>query len=874
MRLYRALLHVYPASFRATYGAEMAALFARRRADAPDATAAALVWLEAVADVAHNAPVLHWEILRQDLRDALRSLSRARGFSITAILVAALGIGATTAAFAVADHVLLRPLPFPEPHRLVRLWQDQTFRGYPRMELSPSNFLDWKRLARSFTGLAVYTTWSVNLVGEGPPSRLEGAMVSADLFSVLRVQAALGRTLTSVDDLAATERAVVLSDALWRAKFGGDGNVLGRTVVLNGDPHVVVGVMPARFGFPARDVEFWVPFRFTEEALTDRSDTYLNVVGRVADGVSLDQARAEMRLVAAQLERAFPKENAQTSATVHWLRDQVSGQARTLLIALVGAALCMLLIGCTNLANLLLARGLARQKEIAVRAAIGAGRQRLLRQTLTESLVLAGFGGAFGVLLAVSATPVVSRLVPHTMPIAETPGVDMRMLALAALVTLTTGIVFGLLPALRTAQGADAAALRESSRTGTGRRTERVRAALVVAAVAASVVLLVTSGLLIRALSSVQQIDPGFRTDDVLTLRTALSPQKYGPTERRQQFLDRVIGEIEALPGVSSAAYISYLPMTMRGGIWPVILDPGRLSAEARTNWAPDPTETRVASLRFTTAHFFATLGIPVLRGRGLSDADTFDSPWVAVVSQSFVDQNWPGQDPLGRQFFMAFRERTVVGVVGDVRVRGLERESEPQVYLPSRQMPDDSLVGYMPKDLAVHAAVPPATLVPAIRQIIARADPEQPVSDVRMLAEVVEADIGARRVQVRVLAGFAALAFLLAGIGLHGLLAFAVTSRTREIGLRMAFGARGHAIVGMVLRRGLWLALIGVACGVAIAAATGRALQSVLAGVSPTDVPVFAAAVILALVMTLGGCLWPAVRAVRIDPMAAIRDE
>lgn len=874
MRVYRALLHLYPASFRATYGAEMAALFARRLTGAPDATTAALVWLEAAADIARNAPALHWEMLRQDVRDAVRSLSRARGFAITAIVVAALGIGATTAAFSVADHVLLRPLPFPEPHRLVRLWQDQTFRGYPRMELSPSNFLDWKRLAQSFTGMAAYTTWSVNLVGEGAPERLEGAMVSADLFSVLQVQAALGRTLTGVDDLAATARAVVLSDALWRAKFGGDGNVLGRTVVLNEDPHVVVGVMPPRFGFPARDVEFWVPFRFTEDALADRSDTYLDVVGRLRDGVSLDEARAEMRLVAAQLERAFPKENAQTSATVHWLRDQVSGQARTLLMALVGAALCMLLIGCTNLANLLLARGLARQKEIAVRAAIGAGRQRLLRQTLTESLVLAGIGGALGVLLAVSATPLVSRLVPHTMPIAETPGADIRMLVLAALVTLTTGVAFGLLPALRTAQGADAAALRDGARTGTGRRTERLRSALVVAAVAASVVLLVTSGLLIRALSTVQQIDPGFRADDVLTLRTALSPQKYGPTERRQQFLDRVIGEIEALPGVSSAAYISYLPMTMRGGIWPVILDPGRLSAEARTNWAPDPTETRVASLRFTTPRFFATLGIPVLRGRALSDADTFDAPWVAVVSQSFVDQNWPGEDPLGRQFFMAFRERIVVGVVGDIRVRGLERESEPQVYLPSRQMPDHSLIGYMPKDLAVRAAVPAATLVPAIRQIIARADPEQPVSDVRMLADVVEADLGARRVQVRVLAGFAALAFLLAGIGLHGLLAFSVTSRTREIGLRMAFGARARTIVGMVLGRGLWLALAGVAGGVVVGAATGRALHSVLAGVSPTDLPVFAGAVALALVMTLLGCLWPAVRAVGIDPMTAIRDE
>ncbi|MGH6960554.1 MAG: ABC transporter permease, partial [Dongiaceae bacterium] len=426
----------------------------------------------------------------------------------------------------------------------------------------------------------------------------------------------------------------------------------------------------------------------------------------------------------------------------------------------------MLLIACTNLANLLLARGVLRQKELAVRAAIGAGAERLIRQTLTESLVLAALGGGLGVLLAIAATPLVSRLVPTTLPIADTPGVDLRMLAVAAAVTLATGIAFGVLPALRITRSADATALREGGRTGASRGAERVRSVLVIAAVTASVVLLVSSGLLIRALWQVQQIDPGFRADNVLTMRTALPPTKYNSTERRQQFYDQILTETRALPGVSSAAYVSFLPMSFRGGIWPVILDFARLTPEARESWAPDPNEKRMASLRFVTPRFFAALGIPIIRGRDVSPADTVDAPWVAVVSESFVEQTWPGQDPLGRQFFMAFRERTVIGVVGNIRLRGLERESEPQVYIPSRQVADGGLIFYAPKDLVVSASVPAATLVPAIRQIVLRADPQQPISDVRMLADVVEAETSARRVQVRVLAGFAAIAFLLAGVG------------------------------------------------------------------------------------------------------------
>lgn len=874
MTLFNALLHLYPRSFRADYGDEMRAIFRTRRAAAAGAGARAALWAETIADVIGNAARVHADLLRQDIRYALRTLSRAKGFAITAILVAAVGIGATTASFSVADHVLLRPLPFPESDRLVRMWQDQTFRGYPRMELSPSNFLDWKQAATTVSGMAAYTTRSTNLVGQGEPERLEGAVVSGDLFAVLGVQALLGRALVSADDDPRSPQTAVLSEALWRTKFAADPAVLGRAIVLDDQPYVVVGVMPPGFEFPARDVEIWTTFRFTPDALEDRSDTYLNLVARMKDGATIAQVRSEMRAIAADLERRYPKENAQTSASVHLLRDQVSAQARTLLLTLVAASLCMLLIACANLANLLVARALTRERELAVRAAIGANRDRLVRQMLTEGGLVTVVGGVIGVVLAAAAVPLVARLVPNTLPVADTPGLDLRMLAVAALVTIGTGLGFAVLPARRMSRSLDAQALRHGARAGSSRATERVRSGLVIVEVMASVVLLVAAGLLVQAMWRVQAIDPGFRTGNVLSLRTALPLPRYGPTALRQQYYDRVISEIEALPGVTRAGFISFLPMTMRGGIWPVSLNVTGLSPEALESWAPDPSETRMASLRFITPGLFDALGVPLLAGRAIGAEDTQASPGVAVVSRSFVRQHWPDADPIGQTFFIAFQTRTVVGVVGDVRVRGLERESEPQVYLPAAQMPDNSLIGYTPKDLVVHAAVPVTSLTPAIRDIIRRADPQQPISDVRPLADVVAADTAARRAQVRVLAGFAGAAFVLAGIGLHGLLAFAVSTRTREIGLRVALGARASGILAMIVGRGFLLSLVGIVAGTALAGAAGQWLQSVLAGVSPADPQAFGAAIALVLVMTVLGSLLPAIRALRVDPVVAMREE
>jgi predicted permease len=861
--LYRALLRLYPASFRAEYGEEMCTIFARRRRDATGMAATLALLLEAFVDVAVNALRTHGDVLRQDLAFSARSLGRSPGFALTAVAVAALGIGATTAAFSIADHVLFRPLPFVQPDRLVRLWQDQG--GYGHSDLSPANYRDWKRMSRSFEEMGAFGGQAYNLAGGGEPARVEGQWLTVEVFRLLGVRPVLGRTFGPEDDAPGAPATLVLSYGLWQSRFGGEASAVGRQVLVDGAPHLVIGVMPGSFHFPNRDADLWISKTFVDADFADRTDTYVFAVARLKKDVSLEQARAEMRLVAAQLERAFPNENARTSATVDGLRDGLAPEARLLPLALLGAAACVLLIACTNLTNLLLARAMVRRKELAVRAALGAGRERLVRQLLTESLLLALAGGALGVLIAASSVPVLARLVPQSLPIAEAPAMDFRILAVALVLTFATGIAFGMLPALRACGQAGASGLQEGSRAGVGGRRERTRSALVVAEVTASVVLLVACGLLLRALWRVQAVDPGFRGEGVLTLRTALPLPRYERTATRAQFYERVLSEVRALPGVSDAAYISGLPMVMRGGVWGVAV-PG----EAR-----EPGTLPLASARFVTPGFFATLGMPLRTGRDILDSDTRDAPYVAVVSESLAKRHWPGQDPIGRRFrFGPAADRTVVGVVGDIRVRGLERSSEPQVYLSHQQVADGSIIGYTPKDLAIRAAGDPLALLPSVRAIIRRADPQQPMSEVRLLSDIVLGETAPRRVQVRVLAAFAAVAALLAAIGLHGLLSFAVRSRAQEIGVRIALGARSADILAMVLREALRMAAIGLVLGLLLAYTAGRGMEALLAGVRPADAATLLAATALSALMTLAGSLPPAVRAVRVNPIEVMRSE
>lgn len=819
---YRVLLHLYPKSFRAEYGDEMRALFARELR----AASGAGLWMfvaRTLLDTIANAARVHGDITRQDLRYALRSLGRSPGFTATAILVAALGIGATTATFSVADHVLLRPLPFSQPDRLVKLWQTQASRGYSRLEPSPPNYLDWQRMATSFEGIAAYRGTAATLLGNGEPERITGQRVTGGAFTLLGRSAALGRTLVE-SDIASEQDPIVISDLLWRRRFAADLDVLGRTMALDDATAVIVGVMPPGFVFPdRRESDYWRPLRFdARNSDDDRNNNYLSVIARLKPGITFEQARSEMQVIGDQLQQRFPKELAGMSASAFRWRDEVRADSRLLLWALVGASLCVLLIACTNLANLMLSRALARRGEFAVRAAVGASVDRLVRQMLTDSLLLAGAGGVLGVVLAVASAPLVVRMVPSSLPISEMPPLDLRVLLGAALLTLFTGIAFGVLPALKVCRTADGSALKEGARGGQGRGTERLRSTLVVAQIVASVVLMVSAGLLIQALMTVQAIDPGFTTTNVLTLQTWLPTPKYELSNTRERFYQQVLGEVHALPGVTRAAYISFLPMTMRGGIWPILTtteDPNSPGGFV----APDPRDQRSASLRFVTPGFFDAVGTPVLQGRDVGGGDALDTQRVAVVSQSFARQHFPGQDPIGRQFAVAFAVRTIVGVVGDIRVRGLERESEPQVYLPAAQQIDGQLAFYAPKDLVIHSMVPASTLVPAVRAIVGRADSQQPIVDVQTLDAVVSLDTAPRVAQLRVLGAFTTAAFLLAAIGIHGLLAFTVSARSREIGVRIALGARSGDILKLVVGRSARLAGIGVTVG----AAVGRCHES-----------------------------------------------
>jgi putative ABC transport system permease protein len=861
MRYYRALLCLYPKSFRAEYGGEMCAIFEQQLRAAGGAPGRALVRLTGAGDVLLNAAATHWDLAQQDLRFTARALGRTPGFALTAVLVIALGVGANTAAFSLADFVLLRPLPYPDSDRLVKLWERVP--GYSQIEVSPANYRDWKAASTVFERMGAYNPIELNLVGEGDPDRLEGAAVTAEVLRMLRVEPVLGRLFAAADDRDGAPGTVLLSHGLWQSRFGGDAGVLGRRVLLDGTPHVVIGVMPRGFHFPRRGVALWTPLAFRADAFEDRDDNYLKLLARLRPGVSLEEARAEMAVVVGRLEREYPRENEQTGATVNRLRDELPQQSRLLLLALCGAALCILLIACANLANLLLARTLARQKELALRTALGAGRERLVRQLLTESILLAAVGGGLGVLVAVTALPLLARLVPTTLPIGQAPSLDVRVLLFAGLITGLTAVGFGVLPALRAGSDTGLEGLREGASSGGGRK-QRLRSVLVVAEVMASVVLLVSSGLLLRALWRVQSVDPGFRSESVLTLRTALPLPKYDSTARRVEFYRRVLTEVEALPGVEGAAYISFLPMAMGGGIWPVGVDGQQV----------DRRGNNTASLRYITPDLFKTLEIPLRAGRGVAESDRFDSPSVAVVSESFVRRYWPNADPLGRTFDFALQERTVVGVVGDIMVRGLEQSSEPQVYLPATQVPDGSIIYYTPKDLVVRSSIDPAALLPAIRDIVRRVDPEQPISNVRMMEEIVADVTASRAVQVRLLGSLAALALLLAGVGIHGLLSYTVSNRARELGVRMALGAQRRDILGMVVGQGIRLAATGAVFGVGLAYAAARAMSSLLASVGPADGATLAVVGALCLTMAIAGCFFPALRAARTDPIAAIKAE
>ncbi len=855
-RMYRLLLHVYPKSFRYEYGDEMLRAFEHRSRDENTL----LLWLALLPDLLFTAVREHIDILRQDARYALRTFIRKPGFALTAILVVALAVGANTAIFSAVDYVLLRPLPFARAERLVNVADDASYFGYSFLEPAAGTFTDWKKQNTVFSGMAAYLGAPLNLTGSGTPERLQSCKVSAELLPLLGVSPMIGRSFLAEEDRDGAPGTVILGYGIWVRRFGGDPSILGRNLVLSGESYKVIGVMPQDFHFPRAEVDLWTPIRFDAWDIGNRDNHSLSVIARLRDGITIEKARAEMNVVGARLAAEYPKEKAHTGVALRELRDTIAPGTRLSLIVLLCAAGAVLLIGCANLANLLLARASGRAKELAVRGMLGAGAERLIRQVLTESVLLSAAGGLLGIIVASGTMPLLSRLVPAYLPISGTLPVDARVLGFGLLLSLATGIAFGLLPALQAGNEALLSRSKEGGREGVGGKRSGFRNALVIAEVSLSVVLLVSAGLLVRALLRMQQVDPGFHDRGVLTLRTDLPLPKYDNVGVRKTYYDAVLTQVRGLPGVQSASFTSFMPLTMRGGIFPV---------EVRGQTV-DPRNN--AMVREVTPGYFQTLGIPLLLGRDIAESDSAESLKIAIVSANFARKYWPGKNAAGEHFTFMDEERVVVGVAGEVKARGLERSSEPQVYLPYTQV--KLYLFFAPRDLAIQSTGELMSLLPAVRRIIAAADPEQPVSDVRTLTELVERESSGRRDQLLLLGTFTALAFLLAALGIYGVLSFVVGQRSQEIGVRIALGATRSDILNMILRHGLMLASLGLTIGIAASFAAGQAMSRLLFGVEPHDPLVFLASGALCLIAAVIAALIPAIRAMRVDPIRAIRFE
>lgn len=858
-RLYSLLLRLYPASFRADYASEMVRTFEESNAHHGKLRAT----IAAFADVVPNALAAHWQLLTADLKYAARSLRHSRGFALTTILVTALGVGANAATFSVADFVLVRPLSFPNPQDVVRLCEGSRGGGGwgCMQQLSPAVFHDVATRARSFKSLGAFTGTSLNLVGGGEPLRVAAASVTPNVLPLLGVPPLLGRVFDTVS-VDAEMQSVVIGYGLWQSHFGGNESVIGNRVTLDGTPYVVIGVMPSHFRFPSEDTQLWTPRVFRSADYENRNDSFLDGVGRLAPGVTFEQARAELSQLALAMEREHPTEHADMGFSFFRQKDQLAPANRLTLIVLCGASLCMLLLTCANLANLSIARAAGRERELAVRSALGAGRERLVRQMLTESVVLAVLGGVAGGVVAALTLPLLSQLVPASLPIASRPVVDFRVFAFAASFATLTGLGFGVFPAYRAGAMKNFSSLRQGSR-GTGRK-QRLRTALVAFEVAMSVALLVSSGLLLRAMQRVNEVETGFEAANVLTVNTQLPSPRYDDKARRASFYARVLGDLRAIPGVQSAGYTSGLPLVLTGGISLVLL-PGETDRR-------DGNQN--SSFRLVTSGYLETLRIPLLRGRSIADSDVRDAPLVAVVSESFAKRHWHDREAIGMTFSTRGQTRTIVGVVGDIRVRGLERKSEPQLYVPFDQAPDNIGSLYVPKVLAVRSTLSSASLLPSVNRIVHAADPDQPVSNVRALQDVVETQTGTRRAQVRILGALAVLALVLAGVGIHGLLAFTVAERDREFGVRLALGAEPSSVARMIVTEGLRMALFGVIPGIVAAFFAARAMSTLLFGIPPEDPLTVGAAALACFLMAVTACIRPALRAARINPLAALRSE
>jgi len=793
-----------------------------------------------------------------DIRYGLRLLRKSPGFAAVAIATLALGIGANTAIFSTVDALLIRALRYANPDRLVMIWEDAHEVGFPRNTPAPGNYADWARLNHSFAGVAAARGATANLT-TGVPELVLGRAVTANFFPVLGVTPIAGRVFTDAEEKA-NAPVVVVGYGLWQRRLGGDRGVIGQTILMNGSKYEVIGVMPRGFVFRNRDIEYWVPIGLTPQQAAARNSHYLNVVARLAPGVSIAAARDDMKRVDEVLRAQYPEPGRHATSTLVPIAEDLLGDTRTQLLVLMGAAAAVLLIACANLASLLLSRAAGRRGEMAVRAALGATRGRLVRQMVVEAVTFSSLGGLLGLALAPAGVSVMAGLTPRGFPPQTTSILDVRLLSFALVVSLATGVVFSLLPAIQAARASMRDAMQQGARSSVGGTGRFTRDALVVLQVAAALVLLAGAGLMLRTMANLRAIDLGFRPDHVLTLRTSLPALKYKDVAQRTAFYQRVIDEVRALPGVENTGYGSTLPFLSAGNTrW--------FSIEGRTPVEGDIYDTLY---RVATTQYLQTLGVRVIEGRLFEERDmTATAPGV-VINETMANQFWRGKSPIGGRMQIADPRGptyTVIGVVKDIRERGYTLAMKPGVYVPFVLMSGDT-----PDFLVARTKGSPEDLADPIRHIVARIDPEQPVSAIRTMDDIVDLDVADRQQQMILLGAFAGLALLLASIGLYGVLSYAVTQRSREIGLRIALGATAGSVLRVVVARGLVLTGIGLAIGLALAWAGTRVMQNVLYGVTAGDPWTFAAVVGLLGSIALLASYLPARRAARMDPIAVLR--
>lgn len=814
------------------------------------------------------------EILRQDLRYGVRMLLKHPGFTFVAVLTLALGIGVNTALFSVVNAVLLRPLPYAEPERLVQVYEANAQQGYERFSFSLANFVDHRDQQTGFEQMSAYFRRDANLTGAGEPERVQVAVVSASFFPLLRVQPLLGRGFLTEEGTLGKHRVAVLSYGLWQRRFGADPGILNQPVTLSGNVYTVVGVLPADFQFPdpfgsnplseaAPKVDLLAPLAYDPKDLGDRGSHFLQVLARLKPGVELGQAQTELRAIAGRLEKQYPDRNKGWTVNAFALQDEVVRTVRPALLLLLAAVAFVLLIACANVSNLLLARAAARQKEMAIRLALGAPRARLLRLLLTESLLLALAGGAAGLALAYCAMRAFISFSPANVPRTDEISLDGMALLFTFGITLLTSIAFGLLPTLQASKPGVHTTLKEGGRQGGNRAGRpRTRRLLVVAEVALSLLLLIGAGLMIRTFISFQRVNPGFRTENLLTMKLALPFKKYPKPEQQVAFYQQVIERVRGLPGVQGVGAVSDLPLA-EGGVFSFIIE-GRASASAQD----DP----VAVWRAINPDYFRTMDMRLRRGREFTEHDHPGAVEVIVINETMAASFWPGEDPIGKRIQIYDMQpmpwREIVGVVNDTKEAGLGAPTRPEIYVPFSQRPRAAMT------LIAHTAAGPEQLAGAMRAAVQAVDPEQPVYRVSTMEQFFSAEVAVPRATMFLMGALAVAALVLAAVGIYGVMAHAVTQQTHEIGIRTALGATQRDVLRLVVGQGMTLTLIGVVIGLVGAFALTRLMTSLLFGVSATDPATFTVIALLLTGVALFACYIPARRATKVDPLAALRYE